>query len=68
MTKRIHAVKIDEQGTTFANREDTKRQNSSAENTVLSIHTFERRNISAILKLKMKNLSFPCHEKEVYNK
>ena len=62
------AVKTDKQGTTFANREDTKWQNSSAGNIVLSIHALKHRKISAIFKLKMKNLSSSCHEKEIHKK
>jgi len=35
---------------------------------VLSIHALKHRKISAIFKLKMKNLSSPCHEKEIHKK
>jgi hypothetical protein len=63
----LPAVKTDKQGTTFVNREDTKWQKSSAGNIVLSIHALKQRKISAIFKLTMKNLSSPCHEKEICN-
>jgi hypothetical protein len=35
---------------------------------VLSIHALKHRKISAIFKLKMKNLPSSCHEKEIHKK
>jgi hypothetical protein len=49
---------------TFANKEDTNWHNSSAGNIVLSTDVLKHKNISAIFRLKIKNLSSPCNEKD----
>jgi hypothetical protein len=52
--------------TTFENKEDTNWHNSSAENIVSSTDVRKHKNISAIFRLKIKNLSSPCNEKDKF--